>query len=193
MSGDSLAQLAEERHNEIRETLARIEASLGRPRANSTAPARAAPSSREPPEWTKDVIESVLFTAQELDIANDTLGREISDYYAPMGLKDEELIVVGLLSGVYMFMGDLTKRITVPHVVDFVAASSYGKETVSAGNVKIKKDLNLNVEGTHVLIVDEMCDSGRTMACLQALMLQRGAKSVKTCVMVTLIPWMHEP
>jgi hypoxanthine-guanine phosphoribosyltransferase len=59
-----------------------------------------------------------------------------------------------------MFMADLTKRLEVPHVVDFVAASSYGKSTTSSANVKIKKDLNIFIEGKHVLLVDEMCDSG---------------------------------
>ena len=69
-----------------------------------------------------------------------------------------------------MFIADLTRRIDVPHVVDFVAASSYGKSTVSSANVKIKKDLNIFIEGKHVLLVDEMCDSG---ACLSAYSFSR--------------------
>mmetsp|Transcript_42895 Transcript_42895/g.66814 ORF Transcript_42895/g.66814 Transcript_42895/m.66814 type:complete len:125 (+) Transcript_42895:3-377(+) len=70
----------------------------------------------------------------------------------------------------------------IPHRIDFMSVSSYGLEAVSSANVKIKKDLDSSVEGKHVVIVDEMCDTGRTMACLKAMLLERGAKTVSVCV-----------
>merc|ERR1712195_452544 len=117
---------------------------------------------------------------------NEAHGTRSTKALVPFGtdvLEDEVLFTQGLLSGVFMFQADLCREITVPHQIDFVVASSYGSSTVSAGNVKIKKDSNSPVKGKHVILVDEMCDSGRTMACLKALMESRDAKSVRSCVM----------
>merc|ERR1712110_23790 len=82
------------------------------------------------------------------------------------------------------FMADFTRNLTVPHQVDFVAASSYGLAAVSSADVKIKKDLDGPIHGKDVLILDEMCDTGRTMACLKQLFLDRGARSVRVCVLL---------
>ncbi|KAJ8604829.1 hypothetical protein CTAYLR_001035 [Chrysophaeum taylorii] len=94
------------------------------------------------------------------------------------------MVVVGLLDGVFMFVADLSRDIEVPHVVDFVVASSYGANTVSSGNVKIKKDASASVRGKHVLIVDDICDSGRTLASLAELFRSREAASVRTCCLL---------
>lgn len=79
-------------------------------------------------------------------------------------------------------MADLCRELTIPHTCDFIVASSYGLGTVSGADVKIKKDLDGAINGKDVLLLDEMCDSGRTMASLQQLLQSRGARSVKTCV-----------
>ena len=92
--------------------------------------------------------------------------------------------MVGLMTGVFVFMADLVRHIEVPHEVQFVTVSSYGAGTVSSGNVKIKKDLDTPVYGKHVLLLDEICDSGQTMASLEKLMRDRGAASVRSCVLL---------
>jgi len=157
--------------------LARIERSLGLHQQTQTR------STKVLVPFGNDVLEDeVLFTDEELKVAVTKLAKQINRDYAHIS-SDEELVLMGLLTGVFMFQADLCRQITVPHQVDFVVASSYGGATISAGNVKIKKDSNNPVKGKHVILVDEMCDSGRTMACLQALMKSRDAKSVKSCVM----------
>eukprot|EP00035_Acanthoeca_spectabilis_P008188 m.149717 g.149717 ORF g.149717 m.149717 type:complete len:262 (-) comp14247_c0_seq1:271-1056(-) len=128
------------------------------------------------------LIERVLFTQDNILHRVRELAAEISASYA--ATHESQFVVVGLLSGVFMFMADLVRQLTVPHQVDFVAASSYGLETVSSANVKIKKDTEAPVEGKDVLVVDEMCDSGRTMASLMKLFHDRGAKSVRSCVLL---------
>lgn len=130
-------------------------------------------------DWAKDDISVKLFDEEQIQVRVRELAKEISKDY--MG---KELLVVGLMSGVFMFMSDLVKQIEIPHEIQFVTVSSYGKGTVSSGNVKIKKDLDTPVYGKHVLLVDEICDSGGTMASLEALMRDRGAASVKSCVLL---------
>merc|ERR1712037_591358 len=100
------------------------------------------------------------------------------------GSTEDSFIVVGLLTGCYMFMADFTRKLTIPHQVDFVAASSYGLGTTSSANVEIKKDLDSPIEGKHVLLLDEMCDTGSTIACLSKLMKDRGAASVRCCLLL---------
>lgn len=129
-----------------------------------------------------DVIERVMYSRSQLKQRVKEMAKEISMAYA--GSTEESFVVVGLMAGVYMFMADLSRDIEVPHQVDFVACSSYGLSTISSANVKIKKDLDNPIEGKDVLLVDEMCDTGRTMACLKELMIDRGAKSVKVCVLL---------
>ena len=130
--------------------------------------------------WASDLLAAdVLFSERDIEQMVGSLATQISRDYA-----GRDVVIVGLMDGVFMFLADLSRKIDTPHTVDFIAASSYGLGTVSSGNVKIKKDSSLPVTGKHVLIVDEMCDSGRTMASLKVLMEQRNAKSVKTCVLL---------
>ena len=89
------------------------------------------------PVWTQGTLERVLISAEQIDERVAALGAEISAAYNCVR-DEEEFVVVGLLSGCFMFMADLTRHISVPHRVDFVAASSYGASTVSSSNVKIK-------------------------------------------------------
>jgi len=128
------------------------------------------------------VIERVLYPRAQIEERVNQLAKKISEDYA--GSKEDGFVMVGLMAGVYMFMADLSRNITVPHQVDFIAAGSYGLGTISSANVKIKKDLEQPIEGKDVLLIDEMCDSGRTMACLKRLLMDRGANSVKVCVLL---------
>lgn len=132
--------------------------------------------------WAHDVLDAeALYTKSEVAAMVTQLAGKISREYE--GVK-EEVVLVGLLDGVFMFLADLSREITIPHKVDFVSASSYLADTVSSGNVSIKKDVGSSVSGKHVLVVDEICDSGRTLACLADLMAARGAASVKLCVLL---------
>jgi len=97
--------------------------------------------------------------------------------------KAESLLLVGILRGAFIFLADLTRRISVPHAVDFMAVSSYGKNA-SFGEVRIQMDLRESVEGRHVLIVEDIVDSGQTLDYLYRLIQTRKPASVRTCVMV---------
>ena len=171
----------------IADRLERIEKSLSilqraTPGVAAVPPTPSEVDGAQPPEWTRDTLEKVIFTHEQIQSRISQLGAQVSAHYA--GAEEDDFVVVGLLSGCYMFMADLTREIDVPHRVDFMAASSYGQSTVSSSNVKIKKDLNLPIQNKHVLLVDEMCDSGRTLASLKQLMHDRGAKSVRTCCLL---------
>lgn len=141
------------------------------------------PANAPPVSWADPaVIERVMYTKDQIVKRVEELAASVSVDYS--NAVENEFVVVGLLAGVYMFMGDFTRHLTVPHQVDFVAASSYGLAAVSSADVKIKKDLDTPISGKDVLILDEMCDTGRTMASLKQLLLDRGAKSVRVCVML---------
>ena len=171
--------------------LTSIESKLGSVEQHLTGAAESQPISQEPvsqqpvkASWKHDDLDRILFTHDQIQVRVKELGRQISEDF--VDYAETDFVVVGLLSGVFMFMADLAREITIPHVIDFCVVSSYGSNTVSSANVKIKKDLEQSIEGKHVLIVDEMCDSGRTMASLKKLFQDRGARSVRTCIMLYL-------
>lgn len=121
----------------------------------------------------------VMITEEELDKRISELGSQISADY-----EGESIFLVCILKGAAMFACELAKRITVPVTMDFMATSSYGSGTVSSGEVKIKKDLDLPMEGRNVLIVEDIIDSGNTLNFLSQLFRDRNAKSVKMCTML---------
>mmetsp|Transcript_6781 Transcript_6781/g.20011 ORF Transcript_6781/g.20011 Transcript_6781/m.20011 type:complete len:239 (-) Transcript_6781:56-772(-) len=130
--------------------------------------------------WAEATLKpELLFTERDVDAMVSSLARQISRDFA-----GKDVVVVGLMDGVYMFLADLSRKIDAPHTVDFMSASSYGLGTVSSGNVKIKKDTSMPLAGKHVLVVDEICDSGRTLASIKCLLEQRNAASVRTCVLL---------
>lgn len=95
--------------------------------------------------------------------------------------KGKELHLVCVLKGGVFFMVELAKELTVPVTMDFMAVSSYGSNTVSSGNVKIIKDLDQSIVGRDVLVVEDIVDTGRTLACLMELLQERDPKSIKLC------------
>ena len=98
-----------------------------------------------------------------------------------------ELVMVGILKGSFMFLADLMRSLHRHNVhprVDFLTLSSYGDGTVSQGSVKIEHDIREEVSGADVLVVDDILDTGRTLAFTKSLLLARGAKSVRTCVLL---------
>lgn len=128
------------------------------------------------------VIEKVLYKKEQIQQRVTELAAQVSADYT--SATEDSFVVVGVLSGVYMLMADFTRRLTVPHQIDFIAASSYGLGTVSSANVKIKKDLEAPIAGKDVLVLDEMSDSGRSMACIKKMFQDRGARSVRCCVLL---------
>ena len=121
----------------------------------------------------------VMLSEEELEQRIRELGAQISADY-----EGESVMMVCILKGAAMFACELAKRITVPVIMEFMATSSYGSGTVSSGEVKIKKDLDLSPEGKNILIVEDIIDSGNTLNFLSHLFEERNAKSVKMVTML---------
>jgi hypoxanthine phosphoribosyltransferase len=121
----------------------------------------------------------VLFSAEQIRERVDALGREISEDY-----KNEDIVLVGVLKGAAIFLADLARAIAVDNTFDFVAVSSYGKGKTSSGAVKLIKDLDVPIEGKHVIVVEDILDTGLTLNYLRRLMLQHKPASLKiaTCL-----------
>lgn len=125
-----------------------------------------------------DVAPKVLIPEAAIDRRVDELAREISTDYA----GKEEFLLVGVLRGAFVFLADLTRRLTVPHRVDFIALSRYEDGAV-AGEVRLVMDLRAPVAGRHVLVVEDIVDSGHTLAYLVRTLRARGPASLKTCAL----------
>ena len=108
------------------------------------------------------------------------LGRELSADYG-----GRELLLVGVLKGAVFFMADLMRAISVPCEIDFMAISSYGASTDSSGVVRILKDLDINIEGRHVLVVEDIIDSGLTLSYLVRNLEAREPASLEVCALLT--------
>src|SRR6266496_5375239 len=108
------------------------------------------------------------------------LGRELSEDY-----EGRELLLVGVLKGAVFFMADLMRSLTVPCEIDFMAISSYGAATDSSGVVRILKDLDINIEGRHVLVVADIIDSGLTLSYLMRNLEARQPASLEVCALMT--------
>lgn len=121
-------------------------------------------------------VEKILLSEQEIADMVKGLGRQISEDY-----KDKNLLMVSVLKGSVVFMADLMRAITIPCRIDFMSVSSYGSGTKSSGTVKIQKDLDLDLRGYDLLIVEDILDSGKTLSHLVELLSLRGPKSIKIC------------
>lgn len=118
-------------------------------------------------------IKEVLVTEEQLKEVNERLGAKITEDF-----KDKNLLVVGILKGSIYFMTDLTRYIDLPLKLDFLAVSSYGVGTSSSGAVKILKDIDINLEGYDILLVEDILDSGRTLHYVCEMLKTRKPKSV---------------
>ena len=125
---------------------------------------------------TNETIGTVLITEEQIREKAEEIGRQISEDYA-----GQEIILVGILRGAVPWMADVMKRITLDMTIDFMAVSSYGAATKSSGVVKINKDLETDIDGKHVIIVEDIVDSGVTLNYLEGYLKSRGAASVKLC------------
>jgi hypoxanthine phosphoribosyltransferase len=126
-----------------------------------------------------DDIKEVLFSEDQLAQRISELADQINRDYA-----DKELLLVSVLRGSFIFMADLTRKITRPCIVDFMSVSSYGKGTSSTGQVQITKDLSEDISGMHVLVVEDILDSGNTLSYLLKLLEQRHPASIRLCTLL---------
>ncbi|HEY0208370.1 hypoxanthine phosphoribosyltransferase [Acerihabitans sp.] len=123
----------------------------------------------------------VMISAEEIAIRVAQLGHDISLHYRDSG---SEMVLVGLLRGSFMFMADLCRAVTVPHEVDFMTASSYGSGMSSTRDVKILKDLDEDIRGKDVLIVEDIIDSGNTLSKVREILQLRQPKSLAICTLL---------
>ena len=121
----------------------------------------------------------VLIAEEEVARRVRELARTISAEYADAG----EIVLVGVLKGAFVFLADLARLLTVPHIVDFIAVSSYGTSTAS-GEVRLELDLRSRLEDRHVLIVEDIVDTGHTLHYLRELLSARNPASVATAVLL---------
>ncbi len=126
-----------------------------------------------------DDLRRVLFDEETIAHRVSELADEINQAYKDI---EEPLILVGVLKGSFIYMADLSRRLTVPHVVDFIAISSYGNKGDKRGEVRLLMDTRENLAGHHVLIVEDILDSGSTLDYLTKAFKARGTKSVETTV-----------
>ncbi|MDQ3875495.1 MAG: hypoxanthine phosphoribosyltransferase [Actinomycetota bacterium] len=125
-------------------------------------------------------VGEVLIDAEALRGRVAELGDEVSRDYA-----GRDLLLVGVLKGAVFFMADLMRHLTVPCEIDFMAISSYGTATDSSGVVRILKDLDINIEGRHVLIVEDIIDSGLTLSYLRRNLEARSPATLEVCALMT--------
>jgi len=125
-----------------------------------------------------DDIEKILYSANDLEKIVSRLGAEISKDY-----EGKNLLLVSILKGSVIIMADLMRKITVPLSIDFMSVSSYGDGTVSTGRVRIIKDLDKDVSGMDILIVEDILDSGYTLENLTEMIKRRKPNSVKICTL----------
>ncbi|MDE5803103.1 MAG: hypoxanthine phosphoribosyltransferase [Lachnospiraceae bacterium] len=121
----------------------------------------------------------VLLTEEEVDDRIQSIGDQINKDYA-----GKEVHLICVLKGGSFFMCELAKRITVPVSLDFMSVSSYGSATKSSGVVKIVKDLDETVKGKHVIVVEDIVDSGRTLSYLLEMLKDRGPASLRLCTLL---------
>lgn len=126
-----------------------------------------------------NMIKKVLVSEDDIRKKVEELGKKISEDY-----KDKNLLLVGILKGAVIFMSDLARSIDIPVKLDFMAVSSYGKSSVSTGEVRIIKDLDYSVENKDILIIEDIIDTGYTLSYLTDNLIKRGANSVKVCTLL---------
>ena len=127
-------------------------------------------------------IEKILISEEEIEEIVKSISKQIDTYYEN---RNSRLLLLGILKGSVVFMGDLMKHITLPVEIDFMKVSSYGSGTTSKGNINIILDIHRkDFENTDILIVEDIIDSGKTLSYLVEYLKLKGAKSVKTCTLL---------
>lgn len=125
-----------------------------------------------------DKLERILYTEEQIRDRVGELGRQISDDY-----RDKELVLISILKGGILFLADLTRAITIPHAFDLMGASSY-KGRSSTGKVIITKDTELDLQGKHILLVEDILDTGHTLSVIIELLKIQDPASVEICCLL---------
>jgi hypoxanthine phosphoribosyltransferase len=128
----------------------------------------------------ESAVGEILIDSAALRSRIAELGEDISSSY-----QGRDLLLIGVLKGAVFFMADLMRHLTVPCEVDFMAISSYGAATDSSGVVRILKDLDINIEGRNVLVVEDIIDSGLTLSYLMRNLESREPASLEVCALLT--------
>uniref|UniRef100_A0A3B0LZR0 Hypoxanthine phosphoribosyltransferase n=1 Tax=Arsenophonus endosymbiont of Trialeurodes vaporariorum TaxID=235567 RepID=A0A3B0LZR0_9GAMM len=132
------------------------------------------------PKVMKQIVE-VMISEADVKQRIDEIAKEIVKHYKSL---QDALVLVGLLKDSFIFMADLCRKIDIPHKVDFMTVSSYGNGMTSTRDVKIIKDLDEDIRGKHVLIVEDIIDSGNTLKKVREILELRGPKSVAICTLL---------
>lgn len=128
-----------------------------------------------------DLAPNVMLSAEEVQARIRALAQEISSAYPP----DEDLHLVAILKGAFLFLGDLIRAMNRNVTIDFMAVSSYAKGTTSSGEVRMIKDLDSGLEGRNVIIVEDIVDTGLTLAYLQEILHARNPKTLRTACLLS--------
>lgn len=121
-------------------------------------------------------VSKILVPSEEIQQMVQRLGKEITEEY-----KGKKLLLIGVLKGAFVFMSDLVRAIDIPLQVDFMAVSSYGSGMETSGVVKILKDCDIDISGKHVIVVEDIIDSGLTMTKLMEMLSTRNPASIALC------------
>ena len=124
-------------------------------------------------------MERVLLSEQQLEARVTELAAQISRDY-----REKDPVFVGILKGSFVFMADLMRKVLIPCNIDFMAVSSYGTQSVSTGAVRISKDLERDIAGRHVVIIEDILDSGFTLNCLVEELKGRQPASIRLCTLL---------
>ena len=122
----------------------------------------------------------VLISEEEIQTRVAELAAEISEDYGDA----DDLVMIGVLKGAFIFLSDLSRQLTIPRTIEFIAVSSYGSGSRSSGAVRLVMDVRGNIEGKHVLIVEDIVDTGHTLKYLIGMLESHGPASVKTAALV---------
>ena len=122
----------------------------------------------------------VLITQEDIDARVNELAAQISSDYADKG----ELVLIGVLKGAFIFLADLSRRLTIPRHMEFIAVSSYEHGSVPSGAVRLVMDVRASIEGRHVLIIEDIVDTGQTLHYLIDMLESRNPASVRTCALL---------
>jgi hypoxanthine phosphoribosyltransferase len=127
-----------------------------------------------------DDLARTLLTSEEIQARVKALAEEITEDYAEV----ERIYAIAILKGAFIFLADLARALRIPHIVDFMALSSYGKTATTTGEVRVIMDLREPIQGEHVLIVEDIVDSGHTLRYLRKLLESRRPASLRSCVLL---------
>ena len=122
----------------------------------------------------------ILISENDIDARVDEMAAKISSDYADKG----EVVLIGVLKGAFIFLADLSRRLTIPRHIEFIAVSSYGHGNVPSGAVRLVMDVRASIAGRHVLIVEDIVDTGHTLHYLIDMLKSRSPASVRTCALL---------